>query len=304
MMLFKNFATEVHKSGKIVTSIPIVVPSYQRPEATTLKWLCKLPELRAYVFVRSSEYAAYEHWEQYPNIHIIRLRNVTNIGETRRVMMKWCLCHGIPEAFQLDDDTTGIDYLYEYTSSKGKIYLRQAHLNEGFKIQGVNPVAFAMWEALIRRIERDTGNGVALCGLPHRVHSWNLKKELYSLNCDLPVMCNYINYGLLSENGITYYSSSEVGWEDLCITVEAMRKGLNVAKAWNITFSAATMGKNPGGCNGENPDKTLWERSKKNSEIFMKNVAKGDTALVIKESPKQSLVGVKCYWNKLKRDTE
>lgn len=304
MMIFKEFADKVLKSGKTTPTIPIVVPSYRRPEARVLNWLSVTPELEAIIFIRKTEYNIYKHWEKYPNIRIVKLRNVTNIGETRRVMMKWCLCHDIPEAFQLDDDITCLDYLYEYTSPKGQTYLRQAHLNRGFKIQGANPVAFAMWEALIRRIEQDTGTEVALCGMPHRSLSWGLKTELYTLNRSHPAGCMYINYKLLSENGVTYKSSSEVGWEDLYVTLQAIKKGLNVARAWNMTFSTSEMGKNPGGCNGDNPEESCYERSKKNCEIFMENVAKGDTAISVKESPKRSLVGIKVDWDKLKRDDE
>lgn len=288
--------------------LPIVIPSYKRPQAPALKWISKIPSLYAYVFIREDEYEKYNLWNSFSNIHTVVIPNdtVSNIGETRAFMMNWCLKNNINKAFQLDDDVTGIDYLYEYKNPVNeKIYMRSAHLNESDEnFKGANPVAFNVWEHQINEIEKELGYEIALCSIPLREFSWTIPKTPYRLDRDIPIQCIYINYALLNQANVHYKSNNTVGWEDLSLAVYARRAGLHMAHVYGLTYSTPPMGRTPGGCNGNEPEKTCWDRSKKFSETFMKNVSNNDPALYIKELPKQSLVVVRCHWDKLKTEEE
>lgn len=297
-MYYKNLAEKLTKRGVTAPKIPIVIPSYNRLNAPALKWANDISNqsLTVYCFVRS--YQLDEYKKRYPKVKFIPLHDVNNIGETRKAIMEWCLDNGIYKAFQLDDDVTGVDYMYPHTNTSGKTYMRQSHLNEGRSLHGVEPIAFAVWENQIKRIEKKHDVTVALGSIPMRGFSWVMREENYRLNSDIPIQCVYINYKALNDSNVHYHSSDEVGWEDLAIAAQAIKSGLACAHIYGITYSSPPMCKTSGGCNGDNAETTCMERTKRLSSLFMKNVAKGDTAFYTKDLKDMRIV--RCHFERLK----
>lgn len=297
-MYYKNLAEKLIKHGVTAPKIPIVIPSYNRLNAPALKWANNTSNqsLTVYCFVRA--YQLDEYKKKYPKVKFIPLHDVSNIGETRKAIMEWCLDNGIYRAFQLDDDVTGVDYMYPHINTSGKTYMRQSHLNEGRSLHGVEPVAFAVWEKQIKLIEKKHSVTVALGSIPVRGFSWVMREENYHLNSDIPIQCIYINYKALNDSNVHYHSSDEVGWEDLAIAVQAIEAGLACAHIYGITYSSPPMCKTSGGCNGDNAEVTCMERTKRLSSLFMTNVAKGNTAFYTKDLKDMQVV--RCHFERLK----
>lgn len=68
---------------------PICVASYSRPNAVLLNELSKNNTFKgSLLFIRKEEYAAYERWSDF--FKIIRLKNVDNVGDTRRLVVNYC----------------------------------------------------------------------------------------------------------------------------------------------------------------------------------------------------------------------
>jgi len=98
--------------------IPVFVPSYHRPKATFLV-RSLIYEFPMYVFVRKEDILNYEYLTLRPNTTLVTLpRKVSNIGETRRAMIKYAVKQGIPKIFMIDDDVSRLDFSV-WDSDKG-----------------------------------------------------------------------------------------------------------------------------------------------------------------------------------------
>lgn len=230
---------------------PICVASYQRPEATLLKKMVNHPEYEgSYLFVRKEEKDLYKNWGKF--FRIITLKNVDNVGDTRRKLFNYCVAHGLDKIYLLDDDIGEIDYQYPSYTSGGKLCMRN-HATDQHLPHDVFPEAFKMWQYLI---EEKCKEEVAISSPIYRPFSWSItnanRKITYNdYECMQAV---YLNIGLLHEYDINYRSTKEVGPSDYAIQFDAMTKGLKTFVTRDIMYGAPAMADGKGGCSASEYD--------------------------------------------------
>lgn len=121
-------AREYCKKIKDQDLYPICIPSYRRPDAILIKKLYNdYPELNVILFVRKENYQEYEKYSD--KFKIVKLKNVSNIGETRAAIVKYCWDKEIDNIFMFDDDIHLLDFMQPSVTKKRKpFYALSQHL--------------------------------------------------------------------------------------------------------------------------------------------------------------------------------
>lgn len=251
---------------------PICIASYKRPDATLLKLLHKKKKLNVILFIRTEEYEDYA--SRYGDkFKIVRLKNVDNVGDTRRAILRWLWKHEIDECFLWDDDICELDFVYPSYTSGGNLAMRPNHVEAGGKTD-IYIKAIKMWIFMLRKCKKP----VALSAPLYRPYSWHMKNsELPPIkyNCRDCIQCVYLNTKLLKEYGICYRDEREVGPCDLALQFEIMTAGLYTVAFTDLMYGCPPMGEGVGGCNAseyeilfDNKSKVMKDRVRR----FFKNV--------------------------------
>ena len=95
----------------------LVIPSYKRPNAKIFEKLSHI-SLDKFVFIRQEEYLEYLPVKHF-GFHIIKLKSVYDIGETRKSIVSWCNSHNYEWVFMFNDDISKVERLS--LSLQGKI---------------------------------------------------------------------------------------------------------------------------------------------------------------------------------------
>lgn len=230
---------------------PICIASYQRPDANLLKRMIRHEEYRgSYLFVRQEEKELYAHWKDF--FHLVYLKDVDNVGDTRRKVFNYCVAHGLDKIYLLDDDLTELDYQFPSVTAGGKEAMRN-HATEQHIPHSIFPEAMKMWQYII---EKKCKEEVAISSPIYRPFAWSIsnanKKITYNdYECMQAV---YLNIKLLHENGINYRSTKLVGPSDYAIQFDAMIKGLKTFVTRDIMYGAPAMADGKGGCSASEYD--------------------------------------------------
>lgn len=239
----EKLAEKLKKSPIVLD--PICIASYARPDASLLNEMIKNPVYKgSLLFIRKEEYDKYEKWSEF--FKIIKLKNVDNVGDTRRVLVNYCVSHGIDSIYLLDDDINEVQYLIPSKTSGGVECMRTYSVVNQVK-KAVDPIAFMIWQYII---DNKLSEEVAISAPVYRPFSWNLKhknaKLVYnSADC---IQCVRLNIKLLHDNNINYRSTKVVGPSDYAIQFDCMSKGLKTIQLKDIEYGAKAMGDGEGGC--------------------------------------------------------
>lgn len=216
--------------------IPVFVPSYQRPNATFLK-RSVLYEFPLYVFVREEEASDYAWLKKRPDTHIVKLKKVRNIGETRQKMVNYAYSKGIDRIFMIDDDVGRLDFS---VWDEEKQFVRASGTIMGEPQNWTDVLLY--WEML--------WGDEAMFGASYRPFSWSMKEsELGSCPRAQLQQAVGINVKAIVEAGLNYKTSRLVGNEDLFLQLECYTYGLECVKTTEIQYDCTAMGVGKGGCN-------------------------------------------------------
>lgn len=255
--------------------VPVFVPSYKRPNATFLRrsMICFTRPL--YVFVRKEELNDYKWVKKRPNTHLICLKNVHDIGETRAAMVRYAIKHKIPKIFMLDDDITSLAFV---TYDKEKGFCTTSNRNVKWKEQNWEPV-FDCWE-------RNWTDEV-LFGLRYRRYIFSFspeelnKKERASL-----AACVGVNIKLLAKYKINYRSNVYIGSEDLYLQFECVKAGLKTCVINSLCYDCPAMFEGTGGCTEKEFDswrnnhaQLAWEASEHSPYLIIRKNTSGHTTI-------------------------
>lgn len=224
---------------------PICIASYSRPEASLLHEMKQYSIFKgSLLFVRKEEYDIYEKWKDF--FKIIKLSNVDNIGDTRRVLVNYCVKHGIDSMYLLDDDINEVQYLIPSRTSGGVECMRTYSVVNQVK-KAVDPIAFMMWQYII---DKKCSQDVVLSAPVYRPFSWALKHKNAKLQYNAAdcIQCIRLNIKMLYDNGINYKSTKIVGPSDYALQFDCMSKGLKTIQLKDIEYGAKAMGDGEGGC--------------------------------------------------------
>ena len=239
--------------------IPVFVPSYHRPKATFLGRSLDYG-FPMYVFVRKEDVLNYEYLMVRPNTTLVTLpRKVSNIGETRRAMIKYAVKHGIPKVFMIDDDVSRLDFSVwdpdkETVRASGTVNHKREDFTRVLKY----------WEK-----EWETYDHCAMLGLSYRPFSWSMKR--YQINMAQRAQlqqCVGVNVELIHEAGLNYQSNSIVGNEDLFLQLECYQEGLECLKINSLQYDCTAMGAGTGGCN-DSEKGSIQAKQERRVEAFL-----------------------------------
>jgi len=237
--------------------IPVFVPSYQRPDAIFLK-RSLLYEFPLYVFVREEEAKDYAWLKKRPDTHLIKLKKVFNIGETRQKMLNYARSKGIDRIFMIDDDVGRLDFS---VWDEEKQFVRASGTIMG-KPQNWTDVLL-YWEML--------WGDEAMFGASYRPFSWSMKKsELGSCPRAQLQQAVGINVKAIMDAELNYQSNSHVGNEDLFLQLECYTRGLECLKTTEIQYDCSAMGTGKGGCNASERG-TIQEKQHRRVRKFLQH---------------------------------
>lgn len=233
--------------------IPVFVPSYKRPDAIFLK-RSFLYDFPLYVFVRKED-SGYEFLKKRPNTHLVKLKNVHDIGETRAAMIRYASKKGIEKIFMLDDDISRLD-LTLFDREKGVARASGTVMGKPENWRK----ALKCWET--------TWDDEALFGASYRPFSWSMKPDQIKAKVRAQLQqCVGVNVALLTEHGLNYRSNAEVGNEDLFLQWECYQKGLSAVKTNAVQYDCPAMGSGTGGCNADGVQ--IEEKQVKRMKLFL-----------------------------------
>lgn len=263
--------------------VPVFVPSYRRPDALFLK-RSVLYRFPLYVFVRKEEEDSYAWLRRREDTHIIRLKNVYDIGTTRRAMFNYAVHKGIDKIFMIDDDVGRLDL--SIWDPKKKVV----------RASGTVKGAPEDWRVVLKAWEKLWENE-AMLGASYRPFSWSMKQEDLGKNVRAQLQQAVgVNVKLIHEAGLNYQANDEVGNEDLFLQLECYQHGLECAKATWIQYDCAAMGAGEGGCNASEVG-SIQEKQHRRVKKFVK--ACTDPKLIKVATTKSGIESVKFNWKEI-----
>lgn len=263
--------------------IPVFVPSYKRPDATFLKRsvLYKFP---LYVFIRKEEQEAYSWLKERPDTTIVLLKNVSDIGETRRAMFNYAVKKGIDRVFILDDDVSRLD-ISLWDDEKGVVRASGTVMGKPENWRK----SLKMWESMWK--------DEALFGASYRPFSWSMKKEALGKNSRAQLQQAVgVNIALLHEHGLNYQGNSVVGNEDLFLQLECYQHGLECVKTSMVQYDSPAMGVGEGGCNSSELG-TIQQKQEKRVSAFLD--ACTDHSLIRIGQTRSGVKSIKFVWPRI-----
>lgn len=129
---------------------PILVPSYNRPDAKLLQRLLEEPELPIILCIRREQEELYSRYKG--KCQFLLLDNVKDIAETRKEIIKQ-VSPWLKQAFMFDDDINELDYLIPSLTRNGVESMRTSKLNTGYVARFID--ILKMWLCLIAQCDKN-----------------------------------------------------------------------------------------------------------------------------------------------------
>lgn len=276
---------------------PICVPSYNRADAAIFKALDTYPDLPLILFIRNTPEQKKLYRKYKERCRIVLLKDVVNIGQTRRAIVNWCVENRIPQIFMMDDDIDELDFLYPHETSNGNLCMRAARQNMNRSYKGVNPFTLRMWMWWIKKCNR---KDLTITTPAYRPDSWHLKNKNAEVvyNRGACIQCIHLNVRNLYKNGINYRDTEECGTEDYALQYDVMKAGLTTAVFRDLMYGCPAVGSLEGGNEDACGHSPLQERYIKFCDLFMKNVLKDDPpeGIKIKVTTRSQIPSIKFNW--------
>ena len=232
---------------------PILVPSYNRPDAVILQRLEKEPELPLILCIRREQEELYSRWKG--KCAFLLLDNVHDIAETRAEIIRLTAPY-LSQAFMFDDDINELDYLIPSLTKNGIESMRTSKLNTGYTPRYID--VLKMWLCLIEQSDPR----LTLSTLAYRPDSWHLKNKNAEMryNNGACIQCVHLNLKNLQFAGINYKPHSMVGNEDYALQFDIMSNGLLTAVFTDLMYGCPAVNSHPGGCENANGYSDATER--------------------------------------------
>lgn len=281
---------------------PLCVPSYGRPKARLLQELKKDPSIPVILFVRDYERDAYAEYKGL--FRIVGLKNVHNLGETRRAMVNYCSSRGIDSIFMFDDDIYKFDYLIPGKTKSGDKKLQMPETTEDEC--PIDKTALKLWAHYTTLC-----NNLALSSITYRTLSWmwGNTKVPWRYNSGYIAQAFHVNVRLLKEHGLNFVSSDVCFNEDKYIQFVAMQAGLNTMSFKEFSYSVKTAGNGEqGGCSEmygldkDNSKEQLFRAYKEGTKRYMQNVCGGSHPGVIRKKNGIGMYEIKFDWKYWRKD--
>lgn len=232
---------------------PILVPSYNRPDAKLLQRLIEEPELPIILCIRREQEELYSRWKG--KCKFLLLDNVHDIAETRaeivRLVSPW-----LKSAFMFDDDINELDYLIPSLTRNGVESMRTSKLKTKYVARFID--ILKMWMCLNEQCDKKLTVSTPL----YRPDSWHIKNKDAETryNNGACIQCIWLNLENLKYAGINYKPHNEVGNEDYAIQFDIMSAGLLSAVFTDLMYGCPAVNSHPGGCENANGYSDAFER--------------------------------------------
>lgn len=263
--------------------IPVFVPSYKRPEAIFLKRSLKY-KFPLYVFIRKEEREDYAWIKERPDTTLVLLKNVKDIGETRKAMFNYAVKNGIEKVFMIDDDVSRLDISVwdeekQIVRASGTVMGKPENWRKSLKLWG------SLWE------------NEALFGASYRPFSWSMKKHQLGKSSRAQLQQAVgVNVGLIHKEGLNYQGNSVVGNEDLFLQLECYQHGLECVRTSIIQYDSPAMGSGTGGCNSSESG-TIQQKQEIRVKAFLKSCE--DLSLVSVRQTRSGVKSIKFVWSRI-----
>lgn len=234
---------------------PVLVPSYNRPDAKLLQRLLIEPEFPIILCIRREQETLYSQWKD--KCAFLLLDNVHDIAETRAEIIRQ-VSPWLKTAFMFDDDINELDYLIPSLTRNGVESMRSSKLNTGYTARFMD--ILKMWLCLVEQCDKRLTISTPL----YRPDSWHLKNKDAEIeyNSGACIQCVYLNLENLSYAGICYKPHSLVGNEDYALQFDAMSAGLLTTVFGDLMYGCPAVNSHPGGCENANGYTNANERYK------------------------------------------
>ena len=224
---------------------PVLVPSYNRPDAKLLQRLLVEPELPIILCIRREQEEMYSRWKG--KCHFLLLENVHDIAETRaeiiRLVSPW-----LKTAFMFDDDICELDYLIPSLTCNGKEAMRVSKCDGNQRPRHID--VLKMWLCLVEQCDKR----LTISSPLYRPDSWHLKNKNADTvyNNGACIQCVYLNIENLLKHNITYKPHAVVGNEDYALQFDTMSSGLLTTVFTDLEYGCPAVNSHPGGCENAN----------------------------------------------------
>lgn len=270
-----------------MTDRPVIaVPSYKRPKAKIFRKLCNIP-LDKYVFVRQEDYEDYKSVAHENGFKIVRLKKVSDIGDTRQAIVRYFNAKSINWVFMFDDDIRKIESL-DFDSDKERFNSARI-LYEPEEPPRIEFSALLNWFRLAQFYN------ISLSSPNHRNYDRYLHGYI-NINGSVPIQCVLVNVPDIMAAG-NYASLRLVGNEDYYITYKLLTKGYTIAKIGSIEYDVPVVGSGQGGCNACE-DSDLNNRYETYVNTFLKNVC-DDPEIIGVKTTSSGQKSIKFNWRNL-----
>lgn len=266
----------------------IAIPSYKRPHTKILAKLRHIP-LDKYLFIRPEDYESYKEPAETNGFKIVKLKKVTDIGNTREAIVNYCHSKGFEWVFMFDDDISKVECLAE---SEDKITSARI-LYEPDQAPRFEIKALRVWYDVARK------NDFSLSSPNHRAYD-RFKHGLVQINSSACIQCVLLHVPDIVEVG-NYKSLRLVGNEDYYLQFKLMEAGKRVAKIGSIEYDCPNVGAGKGGNNADEYT-NINERYELYVQTFLDNVC-NDPDRVTTKTTKSGQKSIQFVWKHWKGDS-
>lgn len=256
----------------------IAIPSYNRPDSKALQKLKNIP-LEVYVYVRKEQVPLYRKYKDW-GYKIIALKNVTEIGLTRRAIVKHLDSIGVRWAFMFDDDIGKVELL-KYSPER-KRYDSERILQGSPEPPRIELRALKLWYNLAKAHKLSLSTP---CYRPD-LFAKGTHIQINSATC---IQCVLLHIPDIVEVG-NYHNIHETGNEDYYIQYKLMEAGYRTARIGLIEYDCPSIGNVEDGT-----DDGLIPKYTKYIKNFQENVC-GDPELVTTKISRSGVPSLKFVW--------
>lgn len=271
---FSEKAYDIVKDRKF----PVTIPGYNRPALPTLKNL-RVNEFTDeenwpfIIIVRDSQKEMYEEAtkdvRKWVTIKSFPDEVINNAGAVRRTTQKWLNGLGVRAAFQMDDDVQY--FCYSKCGRKEDGYPKSKYISP--KTEEYHPCrALAMWQVAMEKAMDDynilisCGQQIAFCWR----EDYCIKESSMQMICGPMTQVVCFNIEGLCKEGIYHKNNSDVGHEDIDLTIRVIESGNKVCCFPWIVYGCEALG-GKGGLNDTSSNEALVRRFKISQELLKKN---------------------------------
>ena len=249
----------------------IAIPSYRRPESVAIKKLKEI-DIPKYLFIRPEEHDVYAEIAKDSDFHLVFVKDVTDVGTTRKKVVEYCNEKGFDWVFMLDDDISKLEaltYLGNGKSKPTRLVENPEDHTQKFEIR-----AFKEWFSIAKKYKLSLS-------APNGIHDY-FSRGYLKINHALCVQCVLLYIPDIIAVG-NYRSLNETGNEDFYMQYMLMSSGYRCGKIGTIEYACPEIGANAGG-NSAVEYVRLIERYKELTNTFMNNVCRDPKQIVLKQT--------------------